>query len=257
MNLPPLANFAAAPTNGLAPLLVAFTNLSANATGYAWNFGDGKTSAAANPANTYTNAGSYTVTLTALGAGGTNALTRTNLIVVTNLPPPLLVVTPALVDFGLVVTGATAQAAFVISNGGVATLTGTATGAGAPFSVISGDVFSLTTAATTNLVLRFAPETPGAFSNQIVFASNGGAATNAVVGHSSGPLKIFSLPFSGDAFEFSFLTVSGLTYQVRYKDSLLETNWQLWQTVAGDGTVQTLTNPLPPVPQRFYQLRVP
>src|SRR5262249_1169126 len=43
--------------------------------------------------NTYSNAGSYNVTLTAIGPGGTNVLTRTAYIVVTNPPiPPLKLV---------------------------------------------------------------------------------------------------------------------------------------------------------------------
>jgi PKD repeat protein len=85
----PVVSFTAGPTNGLAPLTVLFTNLSSGATNYAWDFGDGKISAIANPTNTYTNAATYTVKLTALGAGGSNSLTRINYIVVTdNLPPP-------------------------------------------------------------------------------------------------------------------------------------------------------------------------
>ena len=44
---------------------------------------------AANPGNTYTNAGTYTVKLIALGATGSNSFTRTNYIVVTNSPPTI------------------------------------------------------------------------------------------------------------------------------------------------------------------------
>src|SRR6266404_2213451 len=84
---PVVAGFAAAPTNGLAPLTVNFTNLSSGATNYSWDFGDGNTSTAINPANTYTNAGNYTVRMQAIGAGGANTLIRTNYIVVTNPPP--------------------------------------------------------------------------------------------------------------------------------------------------------------------------
>src|SRR6266404_188442 len=84
---PVVAGFAAAPTNGLAPLTVNFTNLSSGATNYSWDFGDGNTSTAINPANTYTNAGNYTVSMRAIGTGGANTLSRTNYIVVTNPPP--------------------------------------------------------------------------------------------------------------------------------------------------------------------------
>lgn len=86
---PPVASFVAAPTNGAVPLTVNFTNQSTGATNYSWNFGDGHTSATTNAVNTYTNAGSYSVTLTAIGPGGTNALTRTSYIVVTNVPPSI------------------------------------------------------------------------------------------------------------------------------------------------------------------------
>ena len=66
---PVVAAFTADPTNGVAPLTVYFTNLSSGAMDYAWDFGDGGVSTEINPANTYTNAGTYTVSLVAVGAG--------------------------------------------------------------------------------------------------------------------------------------------------------------------------------------------
>jgi PKD repeat protein len=69
-------------------LTVAFTNLSTGATNYSWDFGDGNTSTETNPVDIYTNVGTYSVTLTAVGPGGTNTLTLTNYIV-TVIPPPL------------------------------------------------------------------------------------------------------------------------------------------------------------------------
>src|SRR5262249_18671920 len=87
---PPVAGFAANPTAGQAPLTVFFTNLSVAASNYAWDFGDGNASADASPSNTYTNAGSFTVTLVATGPGGTNTLSQTNLILVTSVPPPVV-----------------------------------------------------------------------------------------------------------------------------------------------------------------------
>ncbi|PYJ01003.1 MAG: hypothetical protein DME25_19200 [Verrucomicrobia bacterium] len=64
---PPVADFVGAPTSGVAPLTVYFTNLSVGGLSYVWDFGDGGTSAGANPAKTYTNAGVFTVSLTAIG----------------------------------------------------------------------------------------------------------------------------------------------------------------------------------------------
>ena len=62
-----------------------------------WNFGDGNTfstSSSINVTDTYTNAGNYTVILTATGLAGTNSLTNTAYIVVTN-PPPVQIITNA------------------------------------------------------------------------------------------------------------------------------------------------------------------
>lgn len=59
------AAFTANPTNGIAPLPVTFTNQSTGATAYTWTFGDTHGSGAANPSNTYTANGTYTVYLVA------------------------------------------------------------------------------------------------------------------------------------------------------------------------------------------------
>jgi hypothetical protein len=83
------AGFTAAPTAGPVPLTVNFTNASSGAiTNRLWSFGDGATSAAENPAHTYTNTGSFTVSLTVLGADGSNTLTRAGFITVTAAPTP-------------------------------------------------------------------------------------------------------------------------------------------------------------------------
>jgi PKD repeat protein len=49
---------------------VTFTNYSANANAYTWDFGDGNTSTDANPVHTYAGGGTYEVTLTATGDEG-------------------------------------------------------------------------------------------------------------------------------------------------------------------------------------------
>src|SRR6185436_14145092 len=79
---PPDVNFVADYTNGVAPLSVNFTNLTAGAFAYEWILGDGHSTTIENPAHTYTNAGNYTITLTAMAAGGSNSLTLSNFITV-------------------------------------------------------------------------------------------------------------------------------------------------------------------------------
>jgi PKD repeat protein len=82
---PPVASFSAKPTNGVAPLTVAFTDASTGTiTNWFWNFGDGVTNAYTTTTAThiYTNAGVYTVTETVTGPGGSNVLAISNLITV-------------------------------------------------------------------------------------------------------------------------------------------------------------------------------
>ncbi|MEO8607690.1 MAG: PKD domain-containing protein, partial [Chloroflexota bacterium] len=81
----PEAAFTSDKTSGDAPLLVQFANQSTGqVTNYAWDFGDKQTSADTNPAHTFTDAGTYTVTLTAIGPGGQKIAQST---ITVNKPP--------------------------------------------------------------------------------------------------------------------------------------------------------------------------
>jgi PKD repeat protein len=80
---PPVADFIGAPLTGVAPLTVNFTDLSTNTpTSWAWDFGDAGTSTLQNPSHIY-GAGTWTVSLTATNAGGSNTMTKVGYIVVT------------------------------------------------------------------------------------------------------------------------------------------------------------------------------
>jgi len=65
------AAFTASPTLGVAPLTVKFCDLSANASSWAWAFGDGTTSTDQNPTHTYAEGGNYTVVLSINGGADT------------------------------------------------------------------------------------------------------------------------------------------------------------------------------------------
>jgi PKD repeat protein len=85
-NQPPLANIAATPTTGSAPLGVNFASTGSSdpdgtITAYAWNFGDGTSSTAANSSHTYANAGTYIVTLTVTDNAGATASASTTITV--------------------------------------------------------------------------------------------------------------------------------------------------------------------------------
>jgi len=82
---PPAPNFSAPVTTGCqAPLTVNFQD---NSTGspnkWLWNFGDGHTDTVQNPTHTYTDTGSFNVTLTASSASGCSApITKTGFVLV-------------------------------------------------------------------------------------------------------------------------------------------------------------------------------
>lgn len=76
----PEASFTAEPTEGVAPLDVAFTNLSSRATAWLWDFGDGAVSSEREPVHRYAEAGTFTVRLTALGAGGSDVEQAVDLV---------------------------------------------------------------------------------------------------------------------------------------------------------------------------------
>ena len=85
----PVTDFTGTPTNGGAPLTVAFTDQSTGSpTSWAWDFGDGGTSTVQNPSHTYTAPGTYTVSLTATNAGGSNTMTKTDYITVQTCSNP-------------------------------------------------------------------------------------------------------------------------------------------------------------------------
>ncbi len=69
---PPVVAFSASPTSGTAPTNVTFSNTTTGqVTQWAWSFGDGSTGSEQSPTHAYSAAGSYYVTLTATGPGGT------------------------------------------------------------------------------------------------------------------------------------------------------------------------------------------
>ena len=96
----PVASFTESYTSGTAPLTVQFTDQSTESpTSWEWSFGDGSTGTAENPSHTYTAAGTYTVTLTAINTEGSSTNTASQTISVisgaaTTLPTPVFTTAP-------------------------------------------------------------------------------------------------------------------------------------------------------------------
>ncbi len=97
-NLPPVVVATAKPESGPSPLTVAFSSAGtadpeAGALRYAWDFGDGETSSAANPSHTYRADGLYAATLRVTDASGAPT-TATFQISVGNDPPQATILAP-------------------------------------------------------------------------------------------------------------------------------------------------------------------
>jgi PKD repeat protein len=72
------AGFTADLTSGPVSLTVNFTDQSTgDITSWSWDFGDEATSTEQNPSHTYTDPGTYTVSLTVTGPGGSDTETKT------------------------------------------------------------------------------------------------------------------------------------------------------------------------------------
>jgi len=83
--VPPVAKFSGTSTTGMAPLEVSFTDSSTgDIDSWSWTFGDGGSSTAQNPIYTYNDPGTYTVSLTVTGPGGTDTEIMNNYITVTS-----------------------------------------------------------------------------------------------------------------------------------------------------------------------------
>jgi PKD repeat protein len=86
---PPVVDFSGEPTSGVAPLTVIFADSSSNTpTSWNWSFGDDSTEnvTARNPVHTYTNPGTYSVSLNATNTAGLNVTTKTSYINVAAAP---------------------------------------------------------------------------------------------------------------------------------------------------------------------------
>ncbi|MFZ5979687.1 MAG: PKD domain-containing protein, partial [Candidatus Zixiibacteriota bacterium] len=81
------AAFSATPTSGGAPLSVAFSDQSSDATSWNWDFGDGVISTLQNPNHNYTSEGVYIVTLTAANECGSDTATGVIAVRDPELPP--------------------------------------------------------------------------------------------------------------------------------------------------------------------------
>ncbi len=83
-------------TSGIRPLTVAFENQTEGvATSYLWTFGDGTTSTEANPSHTYDVAGTYNVSLRAVGGASTDTEVKNGFVTVYAPVDPKFLASPS------------------------------------------------------------------------------------------------------------------------------------------------------------------
>jgi PKD repeat protein len=165
----------------------------------------------------------------------TNGGHSTNAVTGIGVAPAQIAVTPTNVNFGYVLTGATAQATLTVTNtGGTTASNGTAT-VNAPFGIVSGSAFSVPGFGSASVTIRFSPTSAGTFNDTVsLTTANGGSATVAVTGTGAvAPVAAFS----GNP------TNPTTSTPVAFTDSStgIITNWS-WNF--GDGTTGNTQNPM-------------
>ena len=169
----PVADFSADPTAGTAPLAVAFTDLSTGAvSSWSWDFGDGAGSSEAAPLHTYTVAGTFSVSLTVAGAGGSDQLLLADHVTVAAPAPVVAVfdgfptsgVAPLAVDFTDLSTGGATSWAWDFGDGGASSAQDPSHTYDAPgtytVSLTASNSVSSDVAAKTDYVVATPPPPP-------------------------------------------------------------------------------------------------
>ena len=96
---PPTAVFSTDdPTTGKKDLRVEFVNGSVRYTTSLWDFGDGNTSSDTNPIHTYTTSGTFDVSLSVVGEGGSDTNVLSGYITVDDIQTPAIVFDPKYIE---------------------------------------------------------------------------------------------------------------------------------------------------------------
>ena len=232
---PPTVDFSASQTKGVTPLAVSFTPATTGIiTSWQWSFGDGTTSAGtggtvASVAKSYTNAGSYSVSLTVTGPGGSATQTLANPI--TAVPPPPTVnftasqtkgITPLAVSFTPTTTGIITNWQWSFGDGTTSAGTG-----------------STVTAATKSYT------NAGSYGVSLTVTGPGGSATQAL----PNPITVIPPPPTVDFTASQTKGVTPLAVSFTPATTGIITSWQ-WSF--GDGTTNAGTGSTVPAATKSY-----
>jgi subtilisin family serine protease len=115
---PPSGTFNGTPARGIAPVTVNFTDLTIDMpTSWNWSFGDGNFSEVQNPEHTYVKAGTFTVSLNASNAAGSNVTALANYIsVIAPVKPTIATLSPSSGDLNTTISFTITGASFETGN---------------------------------------------------------------------------------------------------------------------------------------------
>jgi len=216
---PPIAAFTSNMTSGTVPLAIQFVDASSNSpASWTWTFGDGGSSTVQDPVHMYTTPGTYTITLTATNAAGSNTDTATNYITVTKASPPAasfaanitVGTVPLTVNFTDMSTNSPTVWAWSFGDGG--------------WSTLENPSHTYTT--------------PGTYTVSLTASNYGGSnvatTTNYItVTKASPPIASFT----------SNVTVGSAPFSVGFSDTSTNSPIQ-WAWTFGDGGTSSVQNPV-------------
>lgn len=215
---PPVAAATSNATTFTLPSATAtFTNNSSNATSYYWDFGDGNTSSASNPSNTYTTAGTYNVMLVAMNGSCSNDTTYITILV--NAQPPV----PPVASF---TTSST-----TICSGDLIQLNNNSTDASSYSWTTSGG--TLSSATDPNPTIAFT--TSGTYDIQLTATGPGGTdvTTNTI------PVTVQYPPVASANPSNTTATLPNAT--ISFTNTSTDATSYYWDF--GDGNTSTSSNP--------------
>ena len=204
-------------TNTVSGALATFTNTSTNATSYTWEFGDGQNSTQMSPTHTYVNDGTYTVTLTAINACGSNTTTQT-----------VAILTPPSANFAVSTTTGCGPLTINYTNQSSSNVTSF------QWTFAGGNP---ATSTDQNPIVVY--NTPGIYTTELITTNGAGSDTETKVNYitvSPMPTASMTASVSGAVLSLTNTSTNATSYLWNFGDGQTSTQNLPTHTYAQDGT---------------------
>ena len=127
-------------------------------------------------------------------------------------------------------------------NGGFERLLGNATQYTPPFSLdAGGNTLFLIYDLPPSIPAKITVGVPSGVLWSSLVSRSAEAVSHFTVGGGGAELRLLGPERVGGQFRWSFATEAGRTYDVQFNDDLNTANWELSQTIPGDGSVKSFT----------------